>query len=241
MKRRRADPQPRPRLQSNPRSCPFPTASPTTSALERDPGLDAAHRESQQRRADCSHPCQASCDVAAGRTRRAATASPAPASVSVTTCETLEMDDQQPHRAAGRSLLLRLRLRACRRRRPGQDGRVLIPDRPALALPGVFTQIDLATSKARHAGRHAAALGVCERPSPGPRRSCCRRDAGVFVTPGGAGATACHTSMRPLGLSRGRRELGTCIITRAVSFGGSSFGHSSSNRPPPTTFSPASP
>jgi hypothetical protein len=36
-------------------------------------------------------------------------------------------------------------------------------------------------------------------------------------------------------------EPGTCIIVMAVSFGGSSFGHSSSNRPPPTTFSAASP
>ena len=45
----------------------------------------------------------------------------------------------------------------------------------------------------------------------------------MFATPGGAGATACHTSIRPRGLSRGQRELGTCIITRAVSFGGSSL------------------
>ena len=43
--------------------------------------------------------------------------------------------------------------------------------------------------------------------------------------------------MRPPGLSRGQRELGTCIITRAVSIGGSSFGHPSSNRAPPTTSS----
>jgi hypothetical protein len=50
-------------------------------------------------------------------------------------------------------------------------------------------------------------------------------------------ATACHTSMRPPGLSRGQRELGTCTITRAVSIGGSSFGHPSSNRAPPTTSS----
>jgi hypothetical protein len=57
------------------------------------------------------------------------------------------LDDQQRHRPASRSLLLRLRLRACRR--PDQDSRVLIPDRPARALPGVFTEIDLATRKAR--------------------------------------------------------------------------------------------
>ena len=60
-------------------------------------------------------------------------------------------DEQQQHQAAGRSLLLRLRLRACRRRRPGQNGRVLLHDRPALALPAVRTEIDLATRETRKA------------------------------------------------------------------------------------------
>jgi hypothetical protein len=97
------------------------------------------------------------------------------------------------------------------------------------------------------AQRYALSLLLCDRAAFAPHRvrvpACCRARCDV-VGPARAGrrprggASDLYATPPPLS---GRRDLGTCIIARAVRTGGSSLGHSSSNRAPPTTSSEASP